>query len=113
MAAAIAEIIGAEGHGHPEFCPRVGEQEPGGHHADHRVPVAVERERFPHQAGVGPEAALPQTIAHDHGALPAGVVFFRQEITTEGRLDAQERKEVGGGARALKLFGVTFAHEDE
>jgi hypothetical protein len=82
------DLLGRERHRHPELLRVGGEVELAGHHADHRVGHAVERDVATDHAWVGAESSGPEAMAQHHDAIVAGPVLVPPEHPAVQRRDA-------------------------
>src|ERR1700744_3600162 len=73
--------------------PGVREIEGRGKHTDDGVGTAIERDGATDYAGVGVEAATPQTFGDDDDIM-AGLIFHRQKRAAEDGLHAEQREEI-------------------
>src|SRR5438045_2849953 len=78
-------------------------------HAHHRVALVIERDWSSNDISIGAEAALPQTMTDDRGALAARAIFSRKKVTAESGLHAEQCKEISGDAIAVQSFRLARA----
>lgn len=63
--------------------------------------MAVDFNGSADDAAIGIEAASPQSIAQNHFAIAAGLVFFRKNIAAEYGRNAEQREHIGGDTQAI------------
>src|SRR5205085_10236149 len=90
-----AEKVCVEGDGLPDVRVVVGEVEGGGHDADDRARLPVERQGLAYDIGVAAEASLPERVADDDHAVAAGPVLLFVEGAPFERRDAERGEESG------------------
>ena len=84
------------GHRHPELCIRIRELKLGRHDADDRIVRAVELDVSADERRLGAKNALPQVVAQQDDAIPAGYLLVLGEIAAVKRFDAEHRKKGRG-----------------
>src|ERR1051326_7789156 len=87
--------------------------EVGRHHTRHCIVIAVERERLAQHIFVSAEPTQPQSVTDERNPVLTGLLLFRTQKVTQGRLNSKDRKEVGRNQRAIKSFGLASAAEIE
>src|ERR1700716_1522775 len=70
------------------------------HHPDHRDLLAVDRNNFADYSAIAAEMFLPDLVANQRHRRRVQLIFFRAKLPAEDRLDAEERKRVGGNLPA-------------
>ena len=79
--------------------------EGGGHHPDHFIPGAIERDLAADDLRIGGKAAPPQAIAEHHHGWRVGPVVLRQEVPTDPRSYSEHAEVIDTDAAALEALG--------
>ena len=91
----------------------VGEAEPGRHHADHGVGLAVQANGAADHDAIAAEAIDPQRMAQDDDLRSPWDVFGRRESAAERGLDAHRPEEARRYARTDDAIGRPAANQVE
>ena len=91
--------------GHEKRLGREEKAERLRHDANDLVVHAIEHDAPSDDRTIAAVAALPQVVGQDRDLRVAGL-FFRAEMPSEHRIDAEERKKVRGDWRDVDAFGL-------
>src|SRR5690349_15283886 len=108
VAVVVLQIGSGECHGYPQL--RVfREGKSSRHYSNNAVRLIVHADIAADYVRVGTKPLLPDRCTDDDDFLRSCLIFFWKEIATQRGSNAKHRKQTGGDARAIELFGCAVA----
>src|SRR5262245_3407210 len=103
--------LGGERHWRPKLGAAVAPTKGRGHHADHHVPPAAERDGPAYDVWIASKSPLPQPVTEYHDVVAVGLIFFRQKVPADLRPRAQHREKTVGDAHAAQPLRIARADQ--